>query len=452
MNKWGIGFAAVVLLCLPIWLQRARSPLLLEDTDTQGILAGVRAHENPWSWFAGDWPLQNHFYRPVSTLTFEWDDYSHGASASGMGATNALLAIFSVLALAWLLRELTDSVGCMVAGCSVLVAWLLDLGPMLATVAWSCAAIPLAAIFIKERDWKRGVASALVLGYVGFELNGATDLKSRMIEWIPGRTASTMALFMLAAIAAYARWERLTAPASVPGSATSTDRPATRSTRIRVASRGPAWVWPVVSALCLLLALGSYEQAVMGPALMVIAALTISKFGLQPRWRIPVGSIVLVAGYLAIRRIVLPSTPSPYQEQQFRFTVSALYAMMDFVAPAFNAVRFGWHAIASGWTIWLFAQPWIVVLKVASNAAALAKVRKGSPLLIFGYWASLAAFAPMAFLKPFDHYYFLPMALRTAWIVGLTILSIDLMVSAATRPARQAPPRLDPAPGSLLRP
>src|SRR5476649_2125700 len=108
VRRWIGAFLAVLLACLPVYLQRATSKDLVLDSDTSVLLATIRERHAPLSWFTGDWPLNNHFYRPVSTLSFELDNWLYGSNGTGYGLTNALICIACVLLLFWFLRELTD--------------------------------------------------------------------------------------------------------------------------------------------------------------------------------------------------------------------------------------------------------------------------------------------------------------------------------------------------------
>jgi hypothetical protein len=65
---------------------------------------------------------------------------------------------------------------------------------------------------------------------------------------------------------------------------------------------------------------------------------------------------------------------------------------------------------------------------------------------------SLAAFLPMAWLKPFGHYHYLPSALRAPFVVLMFVAVFRLVASAVSLPELRAPERRGPAPGSLLRP
>jgi hypothetical protein len=77
-----------------------------------------------------------------------------------------------------------------------------------------------------------------------------------------------MTVFALIAMAAYARFVRLAGSERIAPVITPLTPPATRNTRQEVAPRQP-WGWLLVAALGTMLALGSYEQAVMMPFMML---------------------------------------------------------------------------------------------------------------------------------------------------------------------------------------
>jgi hypothetical protein len=129
VKRWASAFAVVAFLCALIFAGRAPGPGLLEDTDTATLLRVVQERNSPLSWFLGDWPLENHFYRPVSTLLFEADRAMYGKDAAGYGTTNALLAMACVAALFWFVRELTDRPAFACAAASLFALWHLRPAP-----------------------------------------------------------------------------------------------------------------------------------------------------------------------------------------------------------------------------------------------------------------------------------------------------------------------------------
>jgi hypothetical protein len=459
MRKWILGLIAVAFCCIPIFLHRSASPGLLADTDTQFLLTTIRQKNAPLSWFTGDWPLGNHFYRPVSTLAFEMDNRLYGQNAAGYGLTNCLLCIASVLLLFWLLKELTERIEIALPGAMLFAFWHVDQGPFFAQIAVWLAPLTLLLLFLPGRNWRRVLLAALVIWYLRYELTGIEQLEGRMLDWLPGRTASVMTVFALIAMAAYARFERRSAerlPVPEPGPL---DPPATKSTQILGSPSKSAWIWAVVAVAATALAFGSYEQAVMLPALLFGVALCLRLQRLRVRWGWQAAFWSLLLGYLAVRHAIVPSTVSSYQAQQFRSGPGVWQSLLDYFLPAARDV---WLAaltfdipllMESGGMVGLiFAFPWWSLIFVTSNVAAVIASRPVWLLPLTGWAMSCVAFLPMAWLKHFDHYDYLPMAMRALLVSALIGVAGKALVSAASRPALQAPPRLDPAPGSLPHP
>ena len=97
--------------------------------------------------------------------------------------------------------------------------------------------------------------------------------------WLPGRTASVMTLFCLVAMSAYARFERFSARAADPPRPTPDDVPKSKTAVVVDLPVRSRWVWFGVSVFAVTLALGSYEQAIMLPALLVATAMQGASFG-----------------------------------------------------------------------------------------------------------------------------------------------------------------------------
>lgn len=443
-------------LCLPLLWFRATSPNLLKDSDTAVLLQALRERNAPFSWFGSDWPLQNHFYRPVSTLFFELDQRLFGAQPAGYAWTNLLLVAGCVFALFWLLRELTDRVGVAVAGSAVFALWNTDLpqkhpwfhGVALATVL--LALLP-----------GRSLKSALVAASLGYlaadEWHHFQNLAASMLQWLPSRTASGMTLFGILGLAAFARSIRLgverTKPAPSP-----LDPPATKGTLQQAAPdpKASRWLWAATAAF--LLAFGCYEQAVMLPGLALAVFFAFRASGYKPKLTGPAVAFVVLLAYLAVRTAVLGTAVSGYQTQQYRHGVDVYISIADYLFPP---VRPG-HLVVSTWLgleSFLVPTTWHTLALTVSCLVATVVIwtgwrerRPAAILAALGWAASGIAFLPMAWLKHFDHYHFFPMAFRAVFVVGLFWLFGQQCVTAASRPPRQAPPRRDPAPGSLPRP
>lgn len=459
LGKWNCGLVAVLLFCVPIWIARSEKPEMLQDTDTKVLLHHLRERQDPLSWFTGDWPLGNHFYRPISTLSFELDNALYGDNAYGYGRTNALVAIACVLLLFWFLRELTDRLEIALPGAVLFSLWTLDRTLGLDTLATWLGWASLGLLFAPGRRWGPVLLASATLIFLGDELSGIATLRHFMIEWLPGRTASVMTLFALLSLAAYARYERLSAakdPKPAPGPL---DPPATKSTELRSGTPRLNGLWPVVSILCLALALGSYEQAVMVPGLLVATALCLRLQRYRVRWAWQAAFWGVLAGYLALRHNLVPSDVSGYQAQQFRSGDGVWRSLLEYLFPAAPSV---WHSVlaydfrmlyeAGGFVGATLAFPFPTVVQLAANCAVILVLRREWRLPVAGWAMSFVAFLPMAWLKHFDHYHYLPMAMRALFVGALIGVAGKALVSAASRPELRAPPRLYPAPGSLPRP
>jgi hypothetical protein len=459
MGKWALGFILVLLSCIPIYLQRSTGASLLEDMDTRVLLATIRQRDNPLSWFTGDWPLGNHFYRPVSTLTFELDNRLYGNNAAGYGLTNAFLCIACVLLLFWFLRELTDRIEIAVPGTLLFALWQLGNLQGLAHAVWWAGLAVLGLALLPQRPWKLALLACLTLLFVSDELSGIAPLKGRMIDWLPGRTASVMTLFALLALASYCRYERISAGRLEPPEPGPLDPPATKGTAIRPEPNRLAGLWVILSIIATAFALGSYEQAIMVPALLFGAALCLRLQRYQVRWAHQAVFWGLLLGYFVLRSWLVPSDVSGYQAQQFRSGPGVISSILEYFVPAAPSV---WQSFAA-YDIAMFLEyggvigpvaafPLPAVVAAASNVGAFLAARKDWLFPLAAWAMSGLAFLPMAWLKHFDHYHYLPMALRAFFVVAMGSVALNALVSAASRPALQAPPRLDLAPGSLPHP
>lgn len=460
MKRWGWAFAAIVLACLPILFTRASGEGLLHDTDTRVLIARMEQRAAPLSWFTGDWPLENHFYRPVTTLTFELDQKLHPWSAAGYGLTNALLAIGCVLMLFWFLRELTEKPVLAVGAAGLFAVWnafpnaLGFVSPLLLGVAVVGFFVSLTG---NRNPWI-GLAGIFVSMFAAQEVVGLLQIRGGSLDWIPGRTATTMTLFALAAMAMYARYERLTTERMVrPPSPL--DQPATKGTEARTTPSKAAWLWVVGGSLCCWAALGAYEQAVMLPACLAGVAVAFRLRGYRSHTWPHVAFWAVLGVYLVVRKAVIPPGNSEYQLQQYRSSVDVLLTLCDYAFSPARSILMMQGQLEFGWANLLMTQ-WQSVLGVVSSLVALTFVwgKRASVLMqrdwtpLIGYALSFLAFLPMAWFKAFpsyNHYHYWPMALRALFAVSMLGLAIQLIVTGASRRAIQAPLRRTPAPGSL---
>lgn len=459
MKRWAAAWLIVLLGCLPIWLGRADNAGLLRDTDTIAMLERIEARSSPMSWFTGDWPLENHFYRPISTLVFELDQWIHPNSPSGFGMTNALLAIACVLALFWFLRELLDDV-LLATASALLFAWwnasTAGLG-IYAKIPLALAGLGALASLLLGRRPLLGIAGVFVAWYASTELDGLVQIRGGALDWIPGRTATTMTLFALVALACYARYERLGAVAVPASTPTALDRPATKGTAVRPPAHRANVVWACAAVALAGVAFGAYEQAVMLPACLLGVGVAVRMAGLQPRWGWQIAFWALIPLYLLARRSFLPSGPSQYQLQQYRHTIDVFFSVMDYLFPRARDVYALWNQFDLGFMNVMLTQVPLIG-SIVANAVSLGfatvpeAVRKGlgserfRPWLV-GYLLSAIAFLPMAWLKPFptyNHYHYWALAFRSLYAVATVCLAFELVKLGATPRAVQAPARPTP--------
>ncbi len=450
MKRWGIVWIVAILSCIPLLWLRGTNPAMLQDTDTAFLLKIIREQQDPLYWFTHDWPLMNHFYRPISTLPFEIDNALYGNQAWGYGLTNALICCLCILLLAWLMRELTDSIP-LTVGTTVLfglwhwnaVQWIL---PWLGHLIWVIAFVGLFRHGFKVKYWLPAVAA---FAYLCIEAGGIVGLHSRMIAWIPGRTASTMTIFCLLAMASYARYERTSAKREDPRP-TSMDEPAgTRSTVLASRKSHAPWLWVGLTLIASALALGSYEQAVMLPAALLGVAVSLRLQRYKVRWSWQFAFWALLIAYYLARKAFLPEGNSGYQLQQFRNGPGVFFSITAYVLPCLQSLYIQFKTIDLGFSLLLTGQLYGTLWSTVTNLAGLVAASRHWILALTGLALSFLSYLPMAWLNQFDHYHYWPMALRSLYVVVLAWGTWELCVIAGSPQVRQAPQRPSPAPGSL---
>lgn len=493
---WWACFGLVLLMCIGLFMYLSPSQTLLSDSDTTLIINEINRQHDPWRWFHHDWPLDNHFYRPLVSELFELELRLHPHDGYKWGLTSDLLAAITTLGLFWLLRELTDNPLVSTLSAGLFVLWQVNAGFWLTHLSVYAAGLTLVvglwrqrrhpatlrvadravSLYIRKGRRPFGVqvrTMAAILGrtlgaggktlavvlpavllwyWLGtYELGGFKFLGFRMLAWIPGRTASSMTVFAFVALAAFARYMRLLPRRAAP--ATALDTPKTRSSEAP-STQMPGIGWPLLAVLASALALLCYEQAVMIPPILGLVGLTWYYRGAIGRWWLwGVPFALPVAAYLLVRYAVIPHTPTFYWQEQHKTTGHAIQTLMLYLFPVwapFDEVKF--LLLQSTSLFYLSLTPWICVFETVAAANALWQMRRRWILAGFGWLASTLAFAPMAWFKEFEHYHYWSMAFRAFFDVMMAWIALDLTVIAFSPRARQAPPRLVPAPGSLPRP
>jgi hypothetical protein len=456
MKQWRIWAILALIACLPIFWGHSTSPSLLTDSDTTYLLKAIREKQAPLSWFMGDWPLKNHFYRPLPTLAFELDNKLYGNNAAGYGWTNDILCVLCVLSLFWLIGELLSSPFLAFLGAWIFALWNIDNGYLLAVPCmWLAGAVVLIGLYRHSFRISRYIPAALVLVFLSLELlapqmsiNGHGQ---HPINWLPGRTASVMALFALIAMAAYVRYERARNRWLPPLPATALDRPTATRTGTRQIPKNPGF-WLGITILATIAAFASYEQAVMLPAILLAQAVYLKLQRRQPNWPVHLWFWGILAAYMGLRHFVLPAGISTYQAQQLRHGPAAYQDLGMYLLPNTGQLYFLGLSLSEGIVMLLAPAAFATLLNFFATVTTIVQARRKWQLITTGWVISTLAFLPMAWVKQFDHYHFFPLALRTIFVLGVGQLAWNLVTTAASPPELQAPPRPSPAPGSLPHP
>jgi hypothetical protein len=453
-----VGALVLVLLgCAAIVAFHVRSERLLQDSDTRVMLARLAARNNPWSWFKTDWPLLNHFYRPITALSFELDRRLF-TTAAGFGLSASIYCALCVLGVFWLARELTDKPAVSAGAALLFALWHCPY-----FIAWDqvmlvvAAAVALAGIVRHRLKVAYYLPALLAVTFLATELSGVhlreapEGFYRGILAWLPSRTATLATLFALISMAAYVRFERL-GSSRAPSEPSPTDPPTTRTSSQAEGVSSTSWIWLPVSVVAAGLSLGAYEQAAMLPFLLLLAAGLMRARGYAVRWASHIWFWVLLLAVVAVRSRVLPHEPSAYQQQQIRGGLNAFLSANLYFFPTAGSIPSWWSILSLGPAVLATAFVYLFWWNLAGNGVAYWKAFLKNRLAPFAWICSALAFLPMAFLKPFPHYHYWPMALRSIFVVMLVGAVWDTIVSAASPPSRRAPERLVPAPGSLPHP
>jgi hypothetical protein len=459
VKRW-VGPALIVAFAgaLLLYFYPKSHKLLEDDTDTAVLLSRIVEPHNPFKWFVGDWPLQNHFYRPISSLTYEVDVRLFGVNATELFFTSTLICVVCVLAVFWLAAEMGLKPYAAAAAATLFAYWHMPLYMSWYVIGAIVASMVLVVGLARHRSRaSRYLPAVLGIAFFTSELYGPfhreapSGFYSSVEAWLPGRTATVMCMFALMTMASYIRYEKLRSD-PMPEEPLSTDLPATRTSTQASAKRGKAWPFGVLAVIGLALALGSYEQAVMLPIVLILLAMCVRGSGRRPDWQVHGAFFATLVGYFLLRLAILPQHASDYQNSALRLGPGVLVTLWEYAFPAI-ADLLPWIAMFAVGTAVLFA-PGFYAWPVAflGNVVAYKEALFKHRLALLTWIASIAAIAPMAFLKPFAHYHYWPSAVRSIFVVALFGGITKLTVNAVSLPVVQAPRRPSPAPGSLPRP
>jgi hypothetical protein len=452
-----VGFFLALLACVPLLVFHASGSHLLMDTDTSFLISKLDQYHNPWRWFTHDWPLENHFYRPISTLFFELDNRLHPGNNDAFGFTNSAICALATMTLYWFLCEVRRSIPVAVGGTWLFMSWSLNgwfFGKWWMNVISLVPIALMIVILVRMIAEKKFRWSALFTGLGGFfvwsELTQTMpSLSDHTMYWLPGRTATSMTIFALIALASYVRFERLGASSLPAKEPSPLDPPATRSSNQRDEPRN-AWGRFALSCVATVMALGAYEQAVMIPALIFILGIWLRISGLQTRFAIQIIFWGILVTYIIYRVQIIPVQPSGYQKQQFRHGPGLYIDILSYIMPGIFGLTSSVSAIMTGFLV-VTDTFWASVGSFVANASAWISIRKRMLKPAIAMSLALFAYLPMAFLKQFGHYHYFPAAMFALFVICLFEAYWQEMVKAISPSSIQAPKRTERAPGSLPR-
>ena len=414
------------------------------------MLDAVKQH-GALRWLAGDWLLENGFYRPVSSLSIALDYAVYGEAGWGFRLTNWLLTALTALGAWTLVRAYARLVGNPYAewlALGVGVALSLQQTGLTSGVAkwsawWFVAAVvllvwatktvlppslrfpplregnpvgegssplregnpvgegssplregnPVGAVPPASRgNLQEGVQTILALGalFWGVDRLLATEYV-RLITWVPSRTALLGTMFGVWAMYAL----------------------------LRGASQR-RWGWLALGGVLYLLALGSYEQPITLVAL--VGALAFWRRRDWGGWGARAFAVAAVCAALivALRFTLLPAEPSTYQQQQLRSSLSGpVFTYLTELLPPVGQWQY-WRAVGAHLEVLLVDKAgWDHMVGTLLYLGVLAAVWRWRGLLGGAWLWHALAFLPMAFLHFFEHYMYLPQLGKTLFDVGL---------------------------------
>ena len=420
------------------------------------MLDAVKQH-GALRWLAGDWLLENGFYRPVSSLSIALDYAVYGEAGWGFRLTNWLLTALTALGAWTLVRAYARLVGNPYAEwlalgvgvalslqqtglTSVVAKWSAWWFVWMVTVVWVIKIVlppslrfpplreghrvgagsplrreesqigavppagrgnlqegvqtihPSAVPPAGRGNLKEGVQVILALGalFWGFDRLLATEY-TRLIPWVPSRTALLGTMFSVWAMYALLR-----------------------------GASGRRWGWLVLGGGLYLLALGSYEQPIMLVAL--VSALAFWRRRDWGGWGARAFAVAAACAMLvfALRFALLPAEPTTYQRQQLRSSLSGPIAtyLTELLPPAGQWQY--WRAVGTHLEVLLVDKTgWDHMVGTLLYLGVLVAVWRWRGLLGGAWLWHALAFLPMAFLHFFEHYMYLPQLGKTLFDVGL---------------------------------
>jgi len=400
VRGWLLGLALIIVLNGGAILYWHRDDGLwdhFENLDVRTILAQLEQPHQPLTWFTGDWVLGNGFYRPLPSLLYELDYRLWGRDLLQYKWTNGLLSLACALLLVGWVWEVGRSRSLALIAGLIFTGW--QTGLLTGLPNWLLWGAVLAAVGIAfwfVGDYRRAVTLGCLVLVAGLEFGfvpNQSDLHQasfayRAMGWIPGRTATLMTLFTLLSLWAYARlcWHG-------------------------------HWGWGVLSLVAFAGALGSYEQAIALPFLLLISGLAIRAKGGRFVWWLFALSLILLELYLWFYLSTIP-TQTEYHQQRLRRFYSLGISVSSWLLPPLRGVIDQISLTLDAPLTVLLPAFWQAWLLLIAYLVVLTEVRR-QPLAWLGLIGSALAYLPLAPVIPLMHYYYLPAAFRALWIAQL---------------------------------
>ncbi len=376
-----------------------------ENHDLRFLLGVIRSEREPFKWFTSDWPLYNGFYRPITTLSFELDNWMFDVQLSKMKVTNWIVCTLCAFLLFWFVWELFRDVNLAFSVSLLFSIWQTGIHSFLPIdmlcVFLASFAVIFAFAYLRQDGWKWISVFGLLI-YLSQELQtiiGGTDalnqtLFYRVELWPVGRTATLFALFALICLASYCRFER------------------ERRTR-----------WYCLSLVSLLLCFGCYEQAVVVAPALIGCAFMLRLQRVEVRWLFHLIPFLLTAVYLGLHRSFL-NWEHPYHLQAGKPLKSAFREYGYWLFPNMKHIHLLGlpldPLIGAGA---LFYGPfWIAVVTIFSNAVSVLSYWKNWKIVVFGLLMALGTYLPLGLQQNLAHYFYFSMMFRAIFVVGLMMI------------------------------
>jgi hypothetical protein len=443
---------------------------LRTDSDTAVMLDAVKQH-GALRWLAGDWLLENGFYRPVSSLSIALDYALYGEAGWGFRLTNWLLMALTALGAWTLVRAYARLVGNPYAewlALGVGVALSLQQTGLTSGVAkwsawWFVAAVvllvwatktvlPPSLRFPPLREGNPVGEGSSPLREGNPVGEGSSPLREgNPVGAVPpaGRgnlqegvqTIHPSAVppagrgnlqegvqTILALGALFWGVDRLLATEYARLITWVPSRTALLGTVFSVwamyallrGASGRRWGWLVLGGGLYLLALGSYEQPITLVAL--VGALAFWRRRDWGGWGARAFAVAAACAVLvfALRFALLPAEPTTYQRQQLRSSLSGpVFTYLTELLPPVGQWQY-WRAVGAQLEVLLVDKAgWDHLVGTLLYLGVLAAVWRWRGLLGGAWLWHALAFLPMAFLHFFEHYMYLPQLGKTLFDVGL---------------------------------